>query len=200
MYVRATGGSGALQGAPSHRGWRLGGDAAWAPNSCPMGNIRRRGYLPHIESPGRPYMLTYRRHAQRTVDLGRSGPAHLIENTLLCRQRVDYDLFAWCVMPDHVHLVLLPLRGLRLPDILKYIKGYSARRINRSLGRTGSLWQEETYDSIIHSDRQRDEAVEYVVSNPVRAGLCARVDDWRWSSAGYVAQIHRGLYGPWQWP
>ncbi|HAZ63669.1 MAG TPA: hypothetical protein DCZ72_08700 [Armatimonadetes bacterium] len=165
-----------------------------------MSNIRRRGYLPHIESPGRSYLLTFRLQERGDAWLRQPEVASQIEGILLFRHRMDYSVYAWCIMPDHVHLVLLPLQGRKLPAILHRIKGFSARRCNALLGREGIFWQQETHDSLLYSDRDREAAVEYVVTNPVRAGLCQRVDHWRWSSAGYRAQMSAGLLGPWQWP
>lgn len=165
-----------------------------------MGNIRRRGYLPHIESPGRSYLLTFRLHDRDMRWLRRPKVASKVEGILLYRHRVDYDLYAWCIMPDHVHLVLLPLNQRPLSSILHRIKSYSANQCNALLSRTGAFWREETHDSVLYSDQEREAAVEYLVLNPVRAGLCERAEDWRWSSAGYRARLVSGQLGPWQWP
>ena len=87
-----------------------------------------------------------------------------------------YCLFAWCVMPNHVHVVAQPLAGFELPDIVHPWKSYSAKEANRLIGRTGQFWQAEPYDHLIRNEKDFYHQVEYVLSNPVRAGL----KDWKW--------------------
>ena len=87
-----------------------------------------------------------------------------------------YCLFAWGVMPNHVHVVAQPLAGFELPDIVHSWKSYSAKETNRLIGRTGQFWQAEPYDHLIRNEKDFYHQVEYVLSNPVRAGL----KDWKW--------------------
>ena len=87
-----------------------------------------------------------------------------------------YCLFAWCVMPNQVHVVAQPLAGFELPDIVHSCKSYSAKEANRLIGRTGQFWQAEPYDHLIRNEKDFYHQVEYVLSNPVRAGL----KDWKW--------------------
>ena len=95
-----------------------------------------------------------------------------------------YDLFAWCVMPNHVHVVLAPRVELR--RITQGIKGFTARRINALFGATGRrLWHDESYDHYARDDEELARIVAYVEANPVKAGLCGRPEEWRWSSARF---------------
>ena len=87
-----------------------------------------------------------------------------------------YCLFAWCIMPNHAHVVAEPLAGYELPDIVHSWKSYSANQANRLTGRTGQFWQAEPYDHLIRNEQDFHRQLEYVVSNPVRAGL----KDWKW--------------------
>jgi REP element-mobilizing transposase RayT len=94
-------------------------------------------------------------------------------------------LDAAVVMPDHVHLLLSPLRdenGWPVPliDILQCLKGTTAHRINRLLHRTGPVWEEESFDHVLRSDESLKEKCEYVRQNPVKAGLVERPEDYRW--------------------
>ncbi len=97
-----------------------------------------------------------------------------------------YELRAWVVMPNHVHVLLLPHKSL--VRVLQAIKSASARRANRILGRTGQrFWQEESFDRWM---RDRDEEgciARYIDRNPVGAGLARAVGDWPWCSA-YLAE------------
>jgi REP element-mobilizing transposase RayT len=87
-----------------------------------------------------------------------------------------YDLVLAVVMPDHVHLLTHPSQKspgawYDLAEILKGIKGVSARRINQLLKTTGRVWQQESYDRIIRDDQELEEKLRYVWENPLKAGL-----------------------------
>ena len=88
-------------------------------------------------------------------------------------------------MPDHVHMIITPLNDEQastygLAEIMKAIKGVSARSINKALGRLGSVWQEESFDHILRSHEHIQSKVEYICQNPVRKGLVKEVDDYPW--------------------
>lgn len=94
-----------------------------------------------------------------------------------------YELQAWVVMPNHVHVLLLPHAALR--EITQWIKGRTAREANRLLGRTGqSFWQHESYDHWVRNEKEFNRIVRYIEANPVSAGLSRNPEDWPWSSAG----------------
>ena len=84
------------------------------------------------------------------------------------------------VMPDHVHLQLMPLEHMTHNEVLRRIKGRSSREINRFLRRRGKFWQRESFDRILRSDEDRMKRAEYIAYNPVRAGLVDRPEDWPW--------------------
>ena len=78
------------------------------------------------------------------------------------------------IMPNHVHLLLEPLAGNELAELLKGIKGASARKANQILGNTGTaFWMDESYDHIVRSERQRQHFIRYIAENPVKAKLAA---------------------------
>ena len=84
-------------------------------------------------------------------------------------------------MLDHVHLILTTKRkpdgwSFSLPEILQGVKSRSARKVNAVLGRTGPVWQPESFDHVLRSDESLCKRMDYVCLNPVRAGL---VGDWR---------------------
>jgi len=93
-----------------------------------------------------------------------------------------YDLLAWVVMPNHVHVVVTPRRPL--PEITRWLKGSTARSANLLLGRMGKpFWQYESYDHCIRSEAELGRVIRYVERNPVAAGLVETIQDWPWSSA-----------------
>jgi REP element-mobilizing transposase RayT len=95
-----------------------------------------------------------------------------------------YRLDVWVVMPNHVHAVLWPMPDHTLSQIAQSWKRYTSRAANKILARTGdTFWQPETFDHWIRNDEEHTRCCRYVVNNPVKAGLCAEPQDWRWSSA-----------------
>ncbi len=84
-----------------------------------------------------------------------------------------YELGCYVVMPNHVHAVVRPLMPVAHPleEILGGWKKYSSRRINSVLNTTGALWQEESYDRIVRDEEHLWRVIQYIGSNPERAGL-----------------------------
>ena len=87
-----------------------------------------------------------------------------------------YRMYAWCVMPNHVHVLFRSLEGHELAEILHAWKSFSATRANRLLRRSGGFWQREYYDHLVRSEDEFYRIVSYIAENPNRAGL----RDWRW--------------------
>jgi REP element-mobilizing transposase RayT len=94
-------------------------------------------------------------------------------------------LHAVVVMPDHVHLLLTPMRNAEgwpfpLKDILKLIKGPSARSVNLLNRTRGALWQDESFDHVLRSNESFDEKLKYIRQNPVRRGLTTVSEQYEW--------------------
>jgi type I restriction enzyme R subunit len=87
-----------------------------------------------------------------------------------------YRLLCWCVMPNHVHVVLRLLPGQELAAVLHSWKSFSAKQINKTIGRTGTVWQREYYDHLIRDGKELDKTIAYVLNNPTRAKL----RNWKW--------------------
>ena len=86
-------------------------------------------------------------------------------------------------MPNHVHLLILPLPGSDLESLLKGIKGSSARVCNQVLKRAGQFWQPDSYDHIVRNLEQLTHFREYIADNPKKAGIVLAVQaqfraDW----------------------
>lgn len=92
------------------------------------------------------------------------------------REWALYELYAWVVMPNHVHVLLQPLKPLRA--VTRALKSASARAANVILGRTGMpFWQAESYDHWVRDQTEFNRIVRYIERNPVKAGLVERMDD-----------------------
>jgi len=91
-----------------------------------------------------------------------------------------YRLLAWCIMPNHVHVVVRLLPGVDLATVLKSWKQFSSKAANFVLGQRGRIWQKEYYDRLIRNQQEYSRAIQYVVENPVKAGL--KSWPWVWSA------------------
>ena len=92
--------------------------------------------------------------------------AAVVENALKFFDRQRYDLIAWSVMPNHVHVLLTPHEGHPLEKILQSWKTHTAKEANRILGKSGTFWQEEYYDHIVRDGEDLKHQVAYILRNP----------------------------------
>jgi putative transposase len=151
-----------------------GGGGLSAPEvsmSGPELNIRRRR-LPHWTLDGSTYFVTFRLKSGQLS----SAEIRLVLGHIRAGADRFYQLAAAVVMPDHVHLLLKPLPGFTLSRIMKGTKGVSAYLVNKHRGARGSLWQDESWDRIVRDEHEFDEKLNYMLNNPVAAGLCE--DGW----------------------
>jgi REP element-mobilizing transposase RayT len=134
----------------------------------------------------------FRKRVEKYLDKGHGScflreqrVAELIENSLLFHHRKKYELTAWVVMPNHIHFLAKPLPDVELREIAHSIKSYTAHEANKLLNRQGQFWQHEPFDRYIRNRRHFMAVIRYIENNPVKAGLCVRAEDWRFSSAFY---------------
>jgi hypothetical protein len=98
--------------------------------------------------------------------LGNPAMSRVVENALLHFQGERYVLECFVVMPNHVHVLFRPLGDNKLSDILGSWKRFTAREINKVLGREGALWQREYWDRLVRSERHFQWARDYIDRNP----------------------------------
>ena len=133
----------------------------------------------------------------RVLDRHASGPrwlhdpriADIVAEAILIGEfdRRFYQLSAWVVMPNHVHLSMFPM--VPVPVLMRWLKGSTARSANRIMGRTGQpFWQDESWDHYLRGSSQLNRTAAYIENNPVSAGLVCSAERWRWSSAGWQAK------------
>jgi REP element-mobilizing transposase RayT len=188
--------------------------------------LRRRGYLPHLESDGATYFVTFRTadslptrlvedlrarkarlssardsgrqllgiesarlktlsnweieglldNAVGCCPMHRAECADIVAESLQHWNGVRYTLFAWAVMPNHVHVIFTPSKPYSLSSVVTTWKSFTANRINRVLNQQGSLWQREYFDRLLRDRAELQHAIDYVLDNPAVAGL----KEWRW--------------------
>jgi REP element-mobilizing transposase RayT len=150
--------------------------------------------------------------------LQEEGVAEIVKEAIHFRDGKEYELVAYTIMPNHVHLVFRPIVGdinvaiqnvsgdlsrennniptdqivgdinvaIQKPnylvtDILRKLKGSTARDCNKLLKRTGAFWHHESYDHVVRNIEELRRIVNYVLLNPVKAGLVDDYEKWKWS-------------------
>jgi REP element-mobilizing transposase RayT len=156
------------------------------------------GTLPlRVDSAARPTAGHAFVAQDRAMDRCAVGPlwlqnpyiANLVAEAILIGQgeRRFYELCAWVVMPNHVHLLILP--QVPIAVLMRWLKGSTSRSANRILGRTGQpFWQGESFDHYLRGSKQTGRIAAYIEGNPVSAGLARSAECWPWSSAGWQAK------------
>jgi len=120
--------------------------------------------------------------------LAQDDIAQLVQRTFHAYSGTFYTLYAYVIMPNHVHVLLLPLENpaTRLPFSLAIItqrlKGSTAREANSLLNRTGqSFWARESYDHWVRNPQEMERIIAYIVNNPVKANLVNDFQAWPWT-------------------
>jgi len=119
--------------------------------------------------------------------------ADVVQESLVFGHMKNYHLHHWCVMPNHVHVLLTPTQGATLKLIMRSIKSFTAHRINELEGMVGQVWQEDYFDRWMRSEEHFSRTASYIEWNPVKAGLCQDPTLWPWSSANEIAfsRLHK---------
>jgi REP element-mobilizing transposase RayT len=123
----------------------------------------------------------------------RQDCAEIIQSQLINGDPGHYHLIEWCIMPNHVHVLIKLHESSSLAKIVQSWKGKSACLINRLLERKGALWQREYYDRYIRDQDHYHDCRSYIRNNPVKASLCKHPEDWPYSSAGIKWEMERWL-------
>ncbi len=105
------------------------------------------------------------------------------QESLLRFDAVRYKLTAWVIMPNHIHFLIKPINNHSLSEIMQKYKSFTSHEINKILSRSGQFWQEDYFDRYIRDFDHYQDTVSYIENNPVKAGLCQKASDWKYSSA-----------------
>jgi putative transposase len=117
--------------------------------------------------------------------------AQIVVDSILYHDGNWFDVLAYCIMPNHGHVVLTPYESSDTADyslarIMHNIKRNSANHANKVLGRTGSFWQHETYDHFARDNAELERMIKYVLYNPVKAGLTDDWSKWKWTYSKFA--------------
>jgi REP element-mobilizing transposase RayT len=149
----------------------------------PPSLIIRKDHLPHVQVAGATYFVTFRTASRRVL-----SPAARDEALAALRfwDGKRWRLFSAVVMPDHVHIVVQPLKKETdkfwdLSDLLHSVKSFGANKINQVEAQAGiAVWQSESYDRIIRDEAELLGTLAYIYRNPIRAKLCGEEDGYAW--------------------
>lgn len=144
--------------------------------------------IPRVEVVGCPHHVTQR--GNRRLQTFYSDADYLWYLKLLAeaKEKARVDIWAYCFMPNHVHLVVVPSKVGGLARLMQHPHRRYAWRVNKRMSWQGHLWQSRFY-SCPMDEEHLFAAVRYVEMNPVRAKLCEDPREWRWSS------VHAHLSG-----
>ena len=121
--------------------------------------------------------------------LGRADIAATVEGALLFHHMVQYELRAWVIMPNHVHL-LFQVQDVPMWRLVDAWKGFTAKAANPMLGRKGRFWQEGYWDTYMRDAEHESKTRRYIENNPIKAKLVLFAREWSWSSSRF-----RDAYG-----
>ncbi len=152
-----------------------------------------------------------RKHFMRfnaLLDSCSSGPhwlkdekiAGIVSEKILEMNNNRYRLIAYCIMSNHVHMLIEPYTlervdhkgksvNYQVTETLRLLKGSTARACNLALGRNGSFWHHESYDHVVRDDNELMQTIHYILNNPVKAGL---VKEWKYWKFSHVDPVYGG--------
>jgi putative transposase len=137
--------------------------------------------MPRLVVPGYPHHVTQRGNRRQKTFFNADDYQAYLEFITLAKPNAGCDIWAYCLMPNHVHFVIVPERKDSLALLFKEAHRCYTRRINFREKWRGHLWQER-FHSFVMDEPHLDATVKYVELNPVKARLCKSPQDWRWSS------------------
>ena len=153
-----------------------------------------------LREPRRHSFSTYKTEADRLLalldkyeDAGygscvlkNDNVAKIVHDAIFFYHGKKYNVISWCIMPNHVHVLIEVMKNISLSSILHSWRSFSSNEINKILNRTGRLWMPEYFDRFIRDNEHFNNVVNYIHNNPVKAGLVDDPTKYKWSSAGYA--------------
>lgn len=132
--------------------------------------------------PGHPHHVVHRGHNKQDIFTGAQDYAAYLATLHQFRHAYGVKLHAYCLMTNHVHLLLTPARPTGIAQLMKRVAGRYTRYYNKLAQRSGTLWGGRYRSSLIDSESYLLACCRYIELNPVRAGLVADPRQYSWSS------------------
>jgi RecG-like helicase len=153
---------------------------------APQGTRYSKRNLPHLERPWAKYVVTFTSRERAPLTLEERD---IVLDAIL-HERIRFELYAACVMPDHVLLLIEPAIKeqdstgsavfFSLTEILHSLKSFTAHQINKLRGKRGEVWEKESFDRLIRSEQDLQEKFRYIIRNPWDAGIVGPDEDYAW--------------------
>jgi len=137
--------------------------------------------MARVVVPGFPHHVTQRGNRRQRTFFSEDDYATYIQLLSKAAAKACVEIWAYCLMPNHVHFVAVPRHADSLSALFSDAHRRYTRHVNFREGWRGHLWQER-FHSVVMDDNHLIATVRYTELNPVRARLCAAADEWRWSS------------------
>jgi REP-associated tyrosine transposase len=152
--------------------------------------------LGRVVLPNYPHHIVQRGHNRQVVFAAEQDFKYYLETLLEWRSIYEVRIYAWCLMTNHIHLIVEPPEDVaRLGQLMKRLAGRQTRYVNRLEGRSGTLWESRYKSSPIQTDQYLLACIRYVELNPVRAHMVKFTAEYPWSS--YQARMNgKGLVIP----
>ena len=144
-----------------------------------MGNIKR-----YFED-NFAYFVTTVTYERKPIFMCEKAIDLLLMTIEYFKLTLDYKIFAFCILPEHIHLVIQPSGVHDLSFIMKMIKGEFSRRFNKLIGTSGHIWQKRFYDEGIRNENMLREKINYIHFNPVKHNIVSTLDAFQHSSFQY---------------
>lgn len=129
-----------------------------------------------------PHHVVQRGHDRKVVFAGRGDYEHYLATLAELKRKLGVKVYAWCLMTNHVHLLLEPSSVTSLALLMKRLAGQQTRYHNRLKWHTGTLWEGRYKSSLVQNDDYLLACCRYIELNPVRARMVAAAQDYPWSS------------------
>ncbi|WP_374415546.1 REP-associated tyrosine transposase [Ectopseudomonas oleovorans] len=130
-----------------------------------------------FSEPQRIYLLTATTEGRETLFTDFAIGRLVVAELKAAQQDGLAESLAWVLMPDHLHWLIALQQG-SISDLMRRIKGRSAKHINQLTRCQGKLWQDGFHDRALRREEDLLPAARYIVANPLRAGLVSRVGDY----------------------
>lgn len=138
--------------------------------------------MPRLVVPGYPHHVTQRGNRRMNTFFCEDDYLAYLDLLADAKKNAGVDIWAYCLMPNHVHFVAVPGEKAGLATLFRHVHRHYSRRVNFREHWKGHLWQER-FHSFVMDERYLLATVRYTELNPVQAGLCRAPEEWPWSSA-----------------
>lgn len=136
-----------------------------------------------VVAPNMPHHVVQRGHNRNAVFVDDCDYFYYLDTLRKWTKQLQVKVYAWCLMTNHVHLLLDPGDDIKSIGLLmKRLAGRQTRFVNKQEKRTGSLWDGRYKMSIVDSDQYFLQCCRYIELNPVKAKMVIRPENYRWSS------------------